>query len=154
MRNHALKWSYPKHNTPGTQHPTREPRSDHSALCLTLKTHKNLIDWDWPIKIQGLASDRYKQIVGSRCLYNSILHVCLRCGVNNWLLFMPQITATDAVADDMSRNPSSSIYCFLHVYRHSKIDYTFKLLDQYAWLTTNCPYPRIPKKKIDQEAVA
>ena len=37
-----------------------------------------------------------------------------------------------AVGDVMSQNHSSSINCFWHVHGYSKIDYTFKLVDQYA----------------------
>jgi hypothetical protein len=52
----------------------------------------------------------------------------------------------------MSEHHSSSICCFLRVHFYSKIDYTFTLSDQYAWLATKCPYSRVPKKKIDQQA--
>ena len=68
---------------------------------------------------------------------------------------LSQNTASDAAdfarADGMSQNNSSSIHCFLHVHFYSKIDTTFTLSDQYAWLATKWPYAWVPKRKIDQQ---
>ena len=52
---------------------------------------------------------------------------CLRCG---WWY--------------VTKSPSF-IYCFLHVHGHSKIDYTFKFFDQYAWIGHKLSNWRIPE---------
>jgi hypothetical protein len=46
--------------------------------------------------------------------------------------------------------PPSSIYCIFWYVRKTKIDYTFKLFDQYACVGHKLPDWRIPEKETDQ----
>ena len=153
MRNHPQKGPYPKHNTPGTRgaSPVRS-----CTLSLIQKKQKNLIDWVWPVK--------------------NVRSYIWPVQTNRWLLFVHQIelgvvlpmakkhqtALVSQITIPMRLTSPRMIVCqkiillqfaaFLRVHFYSKIDYTFTLSDQYAWLATKCPYSRVPKKKRDQQA--
>jgi hypothetical protein len=146
MRNHPQKGPYPTHNAPGT----RCGSSVRScALCLIKKKKprkldslglidKNARTCIWPVQLDCWLS-LIVQLDFARLFAMRSKQLTA--------LLVPDHRATDAVAfavaDGMSQNHSSPIYCFLHVHGHSKIECTFKLFEQYAWLATNCLYPRI-----------
>ena len=155
MRIHPQKGPYPKHNTPGTRgaSPVRS-----CTLCLIQKSQKKL---DW-LRLTG-KNFKILHLTGTNRLLavvrppNSKTDVFLNGKEASDCFLVPDRDpdADDfAKADCMSKHHSSLICCFLYVHFYSKIDYTFTLSDQCAWLATKCPHTRVPKQKIVQQKAA